>query len=311
MNYAYRWTLDEYVLRCELDPTIREIVVEGASDVAFFTRFVDVERLNDVAVLDSDYIQVESSAVRALRFNVGAKGRLLTVATHLQSRDDTSKIQGTVVVVVDRDHDSAIPASCDRFVRMTDRHSLENYAYDPSVIDRLLAFLFAQNPVPRGRDGKTARRNRPVPGREIVTRIEGACCSVTAARLALATASIRLPERWLDNVKISPTGQVSFDADRVVAAALRGEPAATRALVGGAISQYEAKISNAPAEAVRGRDFVAILHKLLSGTWTRRTLGKRLAGVDVEQFRGILLLALDWAHLRSLPFFAALRADFP
>jgi hypothetical protein len=298
------------VLRCQIDASIREVVVEGTSDLLIYMQFFDGEGIADVQVIDGDYIEVDPSAVTAGGFDVGNKGRLLAVGEALQRREDTAHIAANVVVVVDRDFDEDVPPSTGRFVLMTDRHSIENYAYDASALDRLMGFHLGQKPVPVGRDGEKAKRSAPVRGSALITTVQQPCLALAVARCALNAYGVALPSKWLTYVRIDERGRVSVDRGALVGAALKRQSSDVQESVLNALGSCQERLSADPPRFVRGRDFVAVLHKLLRSGWAKKSMGYKLPSMDDDQFRGLLLLAIDWRKLGGFPLFAELRARF-
>ena len=304
----YRWTLDEYVLRCEHGTDLAEVVVEGELDRDIIGDSLNRWGLEDVTVLDSDYIAILAEEIAQAGFNPGAKGRLATLAAALDTVSQDSSIAARVVVIVDHDYDGA-PLVSD-YLLVTDGYSMESYAMSERVFERFLRVALGRAPLPAGSKGRPERRTTCT-GRELYQRIAPAACTVGAVRLLLRAVGqpLALFDSWSDYVRVRSDGHLLADGERLLENVLR---AARRA------DEYEnlranlpdatARVSSNMFLLVRGHDFVTLLVKVFRGSWGRRLTGSRFNDSAAQSVLSRLLaLAVDPAELDSFPLFQQLR----
>jgi hypothetical protein len=136
MSDGYRWTLDEYVMRCEDGSDLEEILTEGEVDRDLFADAVKRWNLPDVNVIDASYLDVAIEELQTLALGEGVRATLLAVAIRLEQRAAETTLDAKVAVVVDRDYDP--PACKSRFLFVTDGHSMENYALNATAFDRFV-----------------------------------------------------------------------------------------------------------------------------------------------------------------------------
>src|SRR5215218_5324793 len=146
-NAPYRWTIDEYILRCELN-NVEELIVEGDSDHCFFLDLLSRYSLPSVTVIDADCFHVPGAEVLAAGHNDGAKGRLLTLASAICRAIQERPLSATVMVVVDRDYDGDVPDRAACAAVATDGHSVENYAPSEAALQRFLRGVLGRHEPP-------------------------------------------------------------------------------------------------------------------------------------------------------------------
>jgi hypothetical protein len=104
MSPGHRWTLDEYLLRCEQLSGLREVVVEGELDRDFISDALLRYGLPDVTTIDADYVVISDEDIEAAGFTAGVKGQLLTLAAAINAVEDAGNAEARIAVVVDRDY---------------------------------------------------------------------------------------------------------------------------------------------------------------------------------------------------------------
>lgn len=302
----YRWTLDEYVLRCEQGPDICEVVAEGEVDRDFLEDAFRRWGMHEVTVLDSWYIDVEEEEVARAGFSWGAKGRLLTLGEALLG---TAEQIAKVTVVVDRDYDEHL-ADHD-VVLVTDGHSIESYAYSADALDRFCRLVLGRGDVPQGRDGVPERRITCT-GEDLLGRIRDATIDIAAVRLVLRDTEARpgVFHRWTDYVRSLESGALHLDSERLLTNIL--DRVGARSELQDALTRLTASVDQVRADPfvlVRGHDFIALLGKLFRSTWGRRLAGNRFANGDSFLAR-VLLSSLNPDVLDRYPLFEQLQARF-
>jgi hypothetical protein len=311
MSAPYRWTLGEYVLRCEQGADLSEVVVEGELDrdlIVDALRRWGAARTN---VLDADYLHVSDAEVRSAGFPPGTKGRLLTVATALESAKRARDLAARVVVIVDRDYD--ISVSSGDLLLITDGHSLESYALSPPALDRFARLVLGRGVLPVGSEGESAGRRTTCTGDDLYRRVSGALIEIGAVRLTLQSLSspLGLFDGWARYVSVAPDGMLTTNAQALVRNVLNHAGLGhEHHLAESRLRQETARVSADVFRLVRGHDFVSLLSKLLRSSWGRRIAGSHFATTNEASLARLLLVSVDPTQLDGTTLFAELRRRF-
>lgn len=308
---GHRWTLGEYVLRCEQGQDLREIIVEGELDREILTDALRRWKCEGVSVLDADYIQVSDEDIELAGVSRGAKGTLLTLVSALELSQIGAELATRIAIVVDRDYDEDVVVS--NFLFLTDGYSLENYALTPQGLSRFANAALGRAPLPAGREGQTPERRIVCSGDEIYDRIVGGLSILAGLRLTLRTLNppVSLFASWLDYARITSAGCLEVEAERllqnVLSSAGRVEEAET---LRGTLGDMTDRAVRDVRRLVRGRDFVEVLRKLLDSSWGRRRGGHHPARVGARHLSRLLLFAMDTTELDSSTLFSGLKTRF-
>jgi len=305
----YRWTLGEYVLRCEQGADLCEVLVESDIDRDVFGDALKRWRAEHVRVLASDYIEVSDDETRRAGFNLGVKGRLLTVATALES---SVAIGGArVTIIVDRDYDDVL-APGDTLLT-TDGHSLENYAFSAAALDRFARVVLGRGPLPAGAGNQPASHRVTCTGADLYRRVAPAATDIAAVRLTLLGLEEppRVFKRWPDYVSASTDGVLSVNRRTLLRNVLdRAGRGNEYASLEPCLEVEAGRVTTDTFRLVRGHDFVSLLLKLLRTRWGRRVAGNRLISAQEGALARLLLVCVDPAHLDATPLFAELQRRF-
>jgi len=304
----WRWTLNEYVLRCEDGADVREILVEGEIDRDVFGDAVARWKA-DVCVLDGDYLDVSIDEIVAAGYTPGVKGALLTVATALNVALDNGRLRAFVTVIVDRDYDDGLFQEARGTLLVTDRHSIESYAFSPNALGRFLMVALGRVSLPTGAKGAAPSRRTTTTGQDVYDRIRPAAAQMAAVRMVVRelTDPPGIFERWLDYAKVSSDGVLDLNGAKllktVLGAACREEEYSS--IETRLHENFELAHSD-PPRWVRGHDFVEMTMKLCRSRW-----GRQIAGVHGKMteraFARQLLLSVNPTELDAMPLFAELR----
>jgi hypothetical protein len=307
---GYRWTLDEYVLRCEHLVGLREVVVEGELDRDFISEALNRWGAEGVAILDADYLEIASKAVEEAGFGPGVKGKLLTLAAALNDQEKTEDVTARIAIVVDRDYDGS--SSSEGVLLLTDGYSIENYALNLDTLSRFATQALGRSPLPAGRGGVAPNRRNTCSGEELYSRIMSALVGLAGLRIALRSLDppVGIFDSWLDYFKISSGGQVEPDVNGLLRNVLTQRNRINKIDEVHARAQDAAMAaSRAPERLVRGRDFVEMLAKLLRSSWGRRR-GGAVVGKDVGRLARMLVFSVDPDVLDSTGLMQGLRQRF-
>jgi Protein of unknown function (DUF4435) len=307
---SWRWTLDEYLLRCELGDGLREVLVEGGLDRELFQDALTRWDIKDVGVLDASYFLLSPEDIADAGHSVGAKGLLLTIASSLAAMKQQAVIRAETIIIVDRDYDE-LGAWPDNSVLVTDGHSIENYAFSPEALDRFVRLGLGRGARPRGGGtGTQTPRRRTCTGEDLYSRLAPAAAEIAAVRLVLRSLSppLSIFEKWSDYVHVASDGRLVTRADDLLKNVL------DRASQPQDLDVAEEELSYAMTRTLadafrmtRGHDFVCLLGKLLRSSWGRPIAGIFSRASETTLSRAVLSF-LDPGRLDSHPLFVELRA---
>ncbi|WP_173046752.1 DUF4435 domain-containing protein [Nitrospira sp. KM1] len=142
MSYDRR-TLEEIIARYELEPTLRDIYVEGEFD-AFLIRWV----LHEVGIRDSFVyeiatVEVPSSLLSDLGVDNNNRGRVVALAHRIAHHLGSQNRQ--VTLVIDKDFDSLLGKSHNTdLLLVTDYSSMEMYFFNQWHIQKFLTLVLQE-----------------------------------------------------------------------------------------------------------------------------------------------------------------------
>jgi hypothetical protein len=307
---GYRWTLDEYVLRCEHLVGLQEVVVEGELDRDLIADALARWGSDGVSILDADYLAIHQDEIDAAGFTAGIKGGLLTLAAALDASDNAEEVAARIAVVVDRDYDDQLTARGALLV--TDGYSIENFALSVAGLNRFATQTLGRTPLPAGRDGTAPERRVTCSGEDLYARLIDALAAVSGLRLVLRDLDppVGLFGSWLDYFKISPNGHIESNAAALLRNVLERNKRLDEIRVLEKRASEEATAATAdPLRLVCGRDFVELLAKLLRSSWGRRRGGDAL-GQEISRLGRLLVFSVDSVVIDSTELMGGLRQRF-
>ena len=99
----YRRTVSELLARYELEPTIRDVFVEGDGDSAIINWFTEEVGCKNVFVYDIGTVDVSEEFLTRLGLTNNNRSRVIALSKGLSSH--SRALSGRVVCIVDRDFD--------------------------------------------------------------------------------------------------------------------------------------------------------------------------------------------------------------
>ena len=306
---SYRWTVLEYVVRCEMGEDIREVLVEGVIDCDVLTRAFRRWDLG-VSVIESTFIRTSKEELDELGVPVGAKGTLLTVAYTLAKSRGANQSVERVAVVVDRDYDEMYQVS--PFVLFTDGYAIENYALNVEALHRFSEETLGRAPRPTGAKGQESERYS-CSGYDLYRRIAVALTEIASVRMTLREAAppLKTFDRWLRYAQLDSEAFVSLDGNALLRNILTTEGRASEIEMMSERRKRNLEKAKADVERwVRGHDFVDMLRKVLKSKWGRRRNGEVAAAGDATDLSRRLVFAVDPAALDASRLFQALQQRF-
>jgi len=137
----YLFTIEGLLARYENEPTIRDLFVEGQSEVSILSELARKLCLDNLSVYSIDNVNVPSDLVRD-DYGSGNRGRVVALA-HALSQSLASG-RASVYCLADKDFDEIFETviSCER-LWFTDFSCFEAYLFDSAVIKWIFATYFS------------------------------------------------------------------------------------------------------------------------------------------------------------------------
>jgi len=141
MDYVERKTIEELAALYEFEPTIRDVIVEGADDCSLVQWYAKHRCSRLFSVIEIDAIDVPIDFVNRFGLDVGNRGRVMALSYFLDKtlHDDS---RDCVTLIVDNDYDRLLGISCEiEFLLTTDFTCLEMYLFDEDIFDKLISVV--------------------------------------------------------------------------------------------------------------------------------------------------------------------------
>jgi hypothetical protein len=305
---TYRWTLAEYVLRCEDSGNLTEVVVEGDLDRDVIEDALQRWGVTGATVIDMRDIGVTDEELASVGLGSGTRERLVAAALALEQRATESDVAGAVAFIADRDYEP--PTTESRYLYVTDGYSIESYALNEATFDRFVRVVLGRARSSGGTGGGLGRRVHLCSGAELLERVLRPSIELAGIRLALKALqpSLAPSEKWTKDVNTDGDGIMTLRSAQVIERALqKGKQQDEGAAVELQRNAAAAKARADPFRLVRGHDYVAALHKLLQTTWGRRIGGTNVKAWSEDRIARMLLVAALPDLLDQTQLFLALR----
>ena len=269
MSYTERHTIDELFARYELEPTLRDVYVEGKFDCEVLERHFPIESAGFV-FYEIDTVDIPPAELKAHGLTDGCKHRVICLSRKLA----TIKGNPAYRCLVDRDLDHWIGTleATPRLV-WTAYCSLELYFFDQITLSTIIT--------------TTAKAKIPSFSEFIgsFTVVLGDLYS-----MRLADRELGWSMKWLAPDKsLSISGSiVSFDTDDFVnRLLLKNGRAAKKKLFVENFSGWRTKVVGDPRLAIRGHDFIELVG------WSVGKFGGHKSFAHAESIERLLVLLAD------------------
>ena len=135
MSILPRRQIDEIISLHEMEPSLREVIVEGVSDKHLFEWFLGESCAASAAVLDVGSIDVPAELVLQKGLPDGERSRVIVVAEMLAA-DGPARDQVTCIIDADFDLLLDTPRVCPALLS-TDFAALEGYAFNIQTMEKI------------------------------------------------------------------------------------------------------------------------------------------------------------------------------
>ena len=276
-----RRTLDELETLYDVEPRVRDVLVEGRSDVAVLRWYTSEHSLDCEIYSVDDRVEVPAETVRPLGVDINAKGRVMAVAESLR---DTVSIP-SLTCIVDADFDYLLGLLIDNpLLLYTDFPSLESYCLNGDTINKFLRLV--------------VHADQTVDGSDVIERIQSALTKLFLIRVAIkeCAASSRLIARFERCMSTNASGGVQVNVDEMLRRSISSR--AERDAAAERYSTLRAGCTQESLKTVRGHDIARLLILVLNPP-------AKLS--DADTLERSLLGCLETAVLDAQPMFVELR----
>ncbi len=138
-----RRTIDELAMRYELEPTLRDIYVEGAFDASVVGEVLKQAGCHNAAVYEINVVDIPPEVVVKHYLPDGNKGRVMTLCFELDPQiANPAQVSG----LVDRDYDRVLGRDyANRLLMFTDYSCIEMYLSNELIIGRFCRIFLRRN----------------------------------------------------------------------------------------------------------------------------------------------------------------------
>ena len=138
MTSGDRRRIEELFVRYELEPTLRDVFVEGGADAALISQFLKDSNCTDVSVYEISTVAVSRELLDELDLEGNDKGRAIGLGMTMEAKLGQDNAQ--VTCVVDSDFDVVLQKEYEcRMVLFTDYTCLEMYLFSAETIDKFFS----------------------------------------------------------------------------------------------------------------------------------------------------------------------------
>jgi len=137
MTPGDRRTIEELVVLYELEPSRRDIYVEGPTDVSLFRWFLSQTNDDSISVYEISTVEITVETIKRYDLDDNNRDRVIVLAFVLASRLGEESLQATCIT--DRDFDLIVNKqhNCGLLL-FTDYTGIEMYLFDEKCMDKLL-----------------------------------------------------------------------------------------------------------------------------------------------------------------------------
>lgn len=280
--------LDELIVLYRLEPSLKDIYVEGINDENLIEWVLSAHNIKDIRVYSIDGVEVNDDILKRHGLNKGSnRSKVLALSAELaQSLPVTRKI----VCIADRDQEDYLPSNLGNcFLEFTDYNSIELYLLKSSMIRKFISLVLGGFPISEDR-----LLTQAIPILEDLYI------------LRLAGQVLNWDMEWIPFTKqkyVKITGELSFDRERFQNAYLQKNGKWHRKAVFEATAEKLRSILKDDLRLrLRGHDLMELLYYAVKKLKSSRKFG------DVHTFRGAFMGCLELSELSDERLFQRILA---
>lgn len=284
--------LDEIRVQYQLEPSLKDVYIEGTSDVNILRWFFEKKKKKNVFVYNIDSVEIPVEAYERAGLSTGSnRNKVIVLSEELSREFDKKKIR--VKCIVDADLDRHL-GNCRRnyILEYTDYTSTEMYFFNEAFLNKFINLVlhgFLLSPS------------------DIISNWKRVLQRIFLIRLA--NESLGWGMKWFKPKTFKGYitwnhGHVGFEEERFLRSYLTHN-SRLRDIVKfkKAIKHFEKKLDPDPRNNIRGHDFTYLF------LWAvKRHKGNRSGFKDIETFEGALCGCLELCFVEGESLFEKLSA---
>ena len=284
--------INEVIALYDLEPHIKDIYVEGATDKKVINNFLknnDIDEVNVITAEDIDFTEIYDEQPNIKRNN---KNKLIALSNILKEKLELD--HNGITVVIDRDFDDIKNAlTTNTYISYTDYNSMELYLYNEDTIDKYYNNVLT---------------NFPLTGKESIELMTPILTDKFLIRLVLKLNSSYKKENIISLSKsitiTKDKKRINFNLDNHLFKILNniGETRKLEEYIK-QINDLREKLSNEKKINIRGHDFTHLLYTIIKRIKNRINLGEDI-------FEKTIFLCIDYNKLSNEPLFLNLRKKY-
>ena len=281
--------LNEIRVQYQLEPSLKDVYVEGATEVSVLRWFFDRKDKKDVHVYPIDIVEIPSEAYERTSLSAGSNhNKVIVLAEELSRYFDKKKIK--VKCIADADYDIHLNRCRSNYVlEYTDYTSIEMYFFNKPFLSKFINLVlhgFSISPSNLMRDFK-----------KVLQRI---------FLIRLANESLEWSMKWIDFKEyISWSGgRIKFNEERFLRNYLiRNGKIMYANEFKDVMRDFEDQLHQDPRHNIRGHDFTYLFFLVV-----KRYKGHRAGFKDLQTFEGALCGCIELDFLECEELFKRLGA---
>lgn len=288
MHQGRTRTIKELIVRYELEPSLRDIFVEGRRDkITFETFFGDIGGI-DVKVYEVTTVEVSNEAASRLGLDLWQNNRnmVITLAHELHAQfSDCNQVR----CVADRDADLVLEITYNcPLLLFTDYSCLEMYLFNERVISKFFFVIL---------------RGFRQPANVVLTELAQTLEKLFLIRLANEVLNLKM--KWLYNRKYFnfKTKKISFNEKKFIKSYLdKNGKGAMKEKFETMVEDLKKHLTANPLNQIRGEDFIRLFCDYI-----KKCGGKKVRAFGVPKVvEGGLFACLETEQLKEEELFRAL-----
>ena len=282
-----RRRIEEWAALYELEPTLKDVFVEGPTDRAFVRTVLEHLELDAVQVYDIDAVDVPVELLRESGLDEGNRGRVIATAIHLE-RVSAVDLTHRVCCIADADSEAgAHPRIQGSLLLYTDYTSMQLYSYSSSTLQRYFDQVVL---------------GMPLAAEQVMSICEPVLRTAAVSRRAAIVMELRAsPVELIADCALAGASIV-FDADRFLTRFLNKASALRlRTQYADEMRRLDASLPQSSLMWIHEEDLLDLLHWMIVRTrGANRTVARHMLGKA-------LLLAVSLPDVAEQPLFVELR----
>lgn len=289
MPAQLKQSLDEIKAMYSLEPSLRDIYVEGKNELHIIKWFLKMKGKTNVEVYTIDVVELEDDLFE--RFNLSKnsnRNKVIITSEVLSEYFDKNRLK--VKCIADADFDRHLGKIRQNYIlQFTDYTSTEMYFFNESFLTKFFDLVL---------------HGFAIPPREMILRLKNVLERIFLIRLTneslgwgMSCIDFKDYLSWNNN-------DFTFEEDRYIINCLRsnGKGREIETFIN-VMSDYEQRLDNDPRQNIRGHDFTKLFRIVV-----RRLKGHRARYNDLSTFEGTLCGCLELSFLENETLFVKLGA---